>query len=170
MEKEIWKPINGYSKYEISNLGRIKNTHYVNHYLNGTTANTGYVVVGLYKNKKQKFFLLHRLLGEHFIPNPENKIQMNHKNGIKTDNRLENIEWVSGSQNTKHSYDNGLRKKTPPKRKQVNKTKVTKDGKLVGIFNSLGQACKKLKLHQGHAGSCARGELTQHKGYKLEYI
>lgn len=68
----------------------------------------GYVRVKLHKNKKGKDFYIHRLVLEHFVSNPKNKPQCNHKNGIKDDNRIENLEWCSHSENLKHASNNGL--------------------------------------------------------------
>lgn len=74
-----------------------------------TKQNTyGYVEVALSKDGATKSFLLHRLIAKHFIPNPESKPCVNHKNGIKTDNRIENLEWCTEQENTKHAYDNNL--------------------------------------------------------------
>lgn len=69
---------------------------------------TGYEEVTLTKNNKGKTLLLHRLLAIHFIPNPKNLENVNHINGIKTDNRIENLEWCTKQQNTKHAFDNNL--------------------------------------------------------------
>lgn len=66
---------------------------------------TGYRMVSLYKERQQKMVRVHRILGKLFIPNPLNKKTINHKNGIRTDNRLENLEWSTQSENVKHSYD-----------------------------------------------------------------
>lgn len=70
----------------------------------------GYYNIGLNRKGVRKFFRVHRLVGECYIPNPNNLPQINHINGIKTDNRIENLEWVTGSENQKHAYQIGLKK------------------------------------------------------------
>jgi hypothetical protein len=117
---EIFKPIKGYEGlYEVSNLGNVKSLErYVNNkhntlsfhkelILKNVKDNNGYYIVGLHKNGMIKNGI-HRLVAESFIPNPGNKKTVNHKNGIKTDNRVENLEWATYSENTIHSYKNLL--------------------------------------------------------------
>lgn len=70
--------------------------------------NNGYVEVSLMRDGKMKTVLLHRVIAKAFIPNPDNLPWVNHKNGIKSDNRIENLEWCTVSQNTKHAFDNNL--------------------------------------------------------------
>lgn len=113
----IVKDVKGYEGlYLIDSLGnvvscpRVQGTHFVNKYrIIGTKTNRlGYKEVALCKDGKMKTVLLHRLIALHFIENPDNLPCVNHKNGIKADNRLENLEWCTKSQNTKHAYDNNL--------------------------------------------------------------
>jgi hypothetical protein len=89
---------------------RQQGSRFVNQYkILGTKVNKfGYKEVALSKGGKTKTVLLHRLIAIHFVPNPDNLPVVNHKNGIKTDNRIENLEWVTRSQNTKHAYVNNL--------------------------------------------------------------
>jgi len=101
---EIWKDIPNYEGlYQISNKGTIKN--YKGRVLNPRIGSTGYSVIELYKNGKRKKPVIHRIMAILFIQNPEDKPQVNHKNGTRTDYSLENLEWCTESENIKHSYD-----------------------------------------------------------------
>ncbi len=108
---EIWKPIINFEKYyEVSSQGRIKRTAKGNgtwpgRILKQALSKNGYSQVYLCKNNKMFFKQVHRLILESFYRLPKIKEQCNHKNGIKDDNRLENLEWVSQSQNQKHRYE-----------------------------------------------------------------
>jgi len=106
--KEIFKPIPSYEGiYEISNLGRVKSLKFSNErILKPCFHGLGYSQVGLLKDGAQKNKFIHRLVLLAFIG--ESDLQVNHKNGVKTDNRLENLEYCTASENIRHSFDTGL--------------------------------------------------------------
>lgn len=111
MNKNEWTPIKEYEKqYEINKDGIVRSLHKKNPHL--IIANKidrgGYISVRLSKNGISRTKLIHRLLAETYIPNELSKPEVNHINGIKTDNRIENLEWVTHAENVKHAYDIGL--------------------------------------------------------------
>lgn len=108
--EEKWKDIEGYeSKYKVSNRGFVKSFAQNNpKILSNKTDKFGYKCVKLYKNGTPKQYKVHRLVAKTFIPNPENKYTVNHKNGVKSDNNVNNLEWMSLASNIKHAYRNGL--------------------------------------------------------------
>lgn len=123
MFKEIWKEIPGYEgRYQVSSLGRVRSLEYHNGkgikrigILKPAKDEKGYLRCALSKSNKLVTYKVHRLVAMVFIPNPNNLPQVNHKNGIKTDNRVENLEWCDSSKNILHAYENGLIPRHIPK-------------------------------------------------------
>ena len=121
---EIWKSVKNYEGfYEVSTFGRVRSlgktlckynhgtlckTKYCPQILSQRYHTAGYLLVNLSKNKQQKTERVHRLVAEAFIPNPEGKCFVNHKNGMKDDNRVENLEWCTPTENNIHAYKSGL--------------------------------------------------------------
>ena len=118
--KEVWKDIKGYEGlYQVSNLGNVKKLKTLrnNRYNKPTWDNRpkilkpwdngfGYKVVSLEQDKKRKNYYVHRLVAEHFIPNVEGKSQVNHKDYNKSNNQVDNLEWVTAKENTNWSKPN----------------------------------------------------------------
>ena len=101
--RESWKRIANHPRYEVSNMGRVRN-RLTKTFVNPVDDDRGYLRVDLDKIHCK----LHRLVAEAFITNPENKPIVNHKKGKKQDCRASQLEWVTISENTKHAWDNGL--------------------------------------------------------------
>lgn len=111
MQGEVWKSIKGYEGlYEVSNCGNVFSLYSKRNIDCGLTSKK-YKRVCLSMEGKSKFHHVHRLVAEAFIPNPENKPQVNHKDGNKMNNCVENLEWCDNSQNQQHAYDVGLKNK-----------------------------------------------------------
>jgi len=157
---EIWKPIEGYeTRYEVSNLGNFRSLPKTVEYthpklgemtlsmkgatLKPTLNRSGYYYIGLYNEQNEpKQFRAHRLVAKAFIPNPENKPFINHKDGNKENNCASNLEWVTVKENTIHAYETGL---IPIKRGEAHaqSKKVYEynlKGELIATHGSCGEA------------------------------
>lgn len=114
MKKEIWKEVNELrGRYKVSNFGRIKRCKRVRghtgYLLSPCLSDGGYFIVCLINNKgRYQRYYVHRLIGVAFLKNPDNKKFINHKNGVKNDNNVDNLEWVTFSENMKHAFAMGL--------------------------------------------------------------
>lgn len=165
-EKEIWKMHPEFTDYEVSDLGRVRRrTFGINTYIGKIMKpfyENGYILVSIRKNKISKRKSVHRLSLETFVgPCPE-KHQGNHKDGIKTNNFLSNLEWVTPKENTNHAVKNGLIK---PKKGEQNGYSKLKEGEVRLIRKLLShkiqqwKIAKMFKVHQGtiSAIKCKKG-------------
>lgn len=187
LDGETWKGVLGYEEhYKVSNLGRVKGLARMIIRNDGQRITlceklitpsinvAGYYVVVLRKvrkvGKKWKNFRVHRLVGTAFISNPFNKPQINHKNGNKLDNRIENLEWDTRSENIRHAYNTGLNSALV--RPVIGKN--LKTGEIVS-FNIMENAVRYLKKNgwpkaaHSNIGLCCRGVAFTAYGYKWEY-
>lgn len=170
--KEIWKPVVEYEGiYEVSNLGRVKSCERTIVRSNGskmsipekimkpTINHSGYETV-LLSNRGSQRRRVHRLVGQAFIENPYSKEQINHKNGIKTDNSVQNLEWVTNQENKRHASKNGL-----TNRKKV--CQLTLDGQLIRTFESIADAT--LSTGVNNITTVCKGRQNQAGGFKWCY-
>lgn len=185
---ENWKDIEGYEGlYQVSDLSRIKSVERIKAFgflgdkpskekiLSPRVYQHGYSFVVFRKDKKIYQKTVHRLVGQAFIHNPENKPQINHINGIRSDNRIENLEWCTNSENNKHAYRilgrkaamlgkcGALNKKSKPVLVTNLKTLEQK------LFVSLTSACEETKSLIQHASKVCNGKRKTHNGYNFKY-
>lgn len=128
---EKWAPVKGFEdRYKVSTSGRVY-SHKRKMFLKSTSKR--YPKVVLHKKGKLYNFLVHRLVANAFIPNPQNKKQINHINGNKHDNRVENLEWCTQSENMLHAFSLGLEK--PRQGEEHHNARLT-EKEVIEIFKS----------------------------------
>lgn len=148
---EVWKLIEGYPHYMVSNHGRIINS-YRNRLLQQSTTD-GYSVVNLCADGKPTLLRVHRLVAVAFIDNPDSKEQVNHLDEVRSNNRADNLEWATPLENTVHSI-----KKVSELVDPMGVTHTTKH--LKGF-------CREHGLDSSQLHRVRRGERTHHKGWRL---
>lgn len=135
--KEVWKDVKGYEGlYQVSSLGRVKSVRRYEYtrWYGGELKSIRqgrYLRTSLCKNGKLKTHNIHRLVAEAFIPNPKNKPEVNHIDGNKENNNVNNLEWVTRKENAIHAYNMGLLPKIPARNQKGKNNGNYKHGKFV---------------------------------------
>lgn len=166
---EQWRKVEGYNgRYLVSTDGRVKSSKSGRILTQGIT-HRGYMKVHLCDSDKERNVFVHRLVAEAFIPNPENKPQVNHIDGNKLNNNVENLEWSTPLENVRHSWKNGLRDGNvqwyESKKKRV--IAISNDGSNVIRFNSIAEAKRHFKTN--HVSDVLNGHREQTKGYRFVF-
>lgn len=167
MKKEIWKDINGYECiYQVSNLGKVKSLKFGKEKILRACKNRyGYLQVILWNNGIIKSKTIHKLVAEEFILNIYNKCDVNHINGIKTDNRLSNLEWSTRSENIQHAFAIGLCKLGKDHHSSKSVIQYDKHGLFVSEYVSGLEAQKMTNINNGSISNCCYGKLKSAGGY-----
>lgn len=187
-KQERFHPMPGFEgTYEINKEGIVRSLDRVVNWCNGRkrrikgqilsahTINTGYKMIHLYRNNKKHYMLLHRALALAFIPNPDNKSCVNHINGVKTDNRINNLEWCTYSENLKHAASHGMlnpHMKGKHGKDCHNSKKVIKrslDGVFIKVYHSAKDAAIDNGMCHSSVTMACRGVFKTSGGYKWEY-
>lgn len=191
MSNETWKDVAGHEKsYQISNLGRVRskdrciiysngiNRFYKGQILKKQVATNGYEIVDLSKNGKKKHHLVHRLVAQGFIPNPNNLPEVNHLDEDKTNNSVSNLHWCSvgfnrnfGSRNLKISLNRNTSAIGEKVRKKLGKEviQVSNNGKTINRFPSIRQAEKETGFARQAISGCCNGKYNRAYGYSWRF-
>jgi len=156
-----------YDCYAVSDLGNVKNLRN-GHVLTPSIRKDGYKSVLLCKNGKQMSIRVHQLVAFYFLEKEEGKTDINHINGIKHDNRKENLEWCTKSENMTHALNTGL-KQTTYSNKQIYVYDY-KNGELLFIFDSVKQCAKTLNLNLSPIYRVLRKKSNHHHNYVFKYV
>lgn len=167
--KEIWKDIEGYEGvYHVSNLGRAKRVT-TGRILKSGKDRGGYLQVDLCKNGKHKTHRIHRLVAQAFIPNPENKPEVNHIDENKTNNMVSNLEWMTAKENSNHGTRNERMAKAISKSNSIPIIATNiKTGESTEFYGT-SECARQLGLNQSNITSVLKGRRETVGGYTFQY-
>ena len=179
--EEIWKDIKGYEGlYQVSNLGRVRSLdRYVGNYLfkgkimKENLNSRGYLRLHLSMNNKQKEHKIHKLVAEAFIDNPDKLTEVNHINGIKTDNKVSNLEWCTHKENMLHAFYNlkhqAIVSKNTRRKNSENRQKKVANYAIkiekIEVYDSIEQAAENNNICRSSIGKCCQGKQKQAGGF-----
>lgn len=165
---EQWKNIDIATNYEVSNMGNVRNTK-TGQILNPGISGNGYKQVSLKMIDTGKFRkqYVHRLVAQYWLDNPENKREVNHKNLDRTDNRVENLEWLTSSENQKHKFENSDYKTS-------NRAVIQLDlnDNVITVFDSVVAAARELGISRQGIDKVVHGTYGRITagGYKWKFL
>lgn len=174
--QEIWKDIKNYEGcYQVSNLGRVRSLNYKQtkqiKELSYRVNHKGYIDVHLSKNGKSKRIVIHRLVAQTFIPNPNALPQINHIDGNKQNNNTTNLEWCNNSENQKHAYKKGLQLKkigvNNPNHKKLNQYDL--QGNYIKTWDYIKQASDSFNIPHSNIINCCRKTYKTAGGFIWRY-
>lgn len=177
--EEVWKDIYGYEGlYQVSNLGRVKSFYARNGRLSNQSRTLkpkldryGYLKLTLCKNKNYKYVTIHRLVATSFIDNPENKSEVNHKDGNKLNNCVENLEWLTGLENIYHAFTAGLTPKTPLNNpKSIKISQYDLNGNFIKTFPSTREVERELGFSHSTVGKAAKSKTHFSHNFLWRYV
>lgn len=163
---EIWKTAKGHSNYLVSDHDRVKKKS-TGKILVSTYDSREYPAVTLIDSDGQHTKTVHRLVAETFIPNVLNKRTVNHIDGNKRNNHISNLEWNTSSENLKHAYAIGLKKRPDNSGNPKRRVMIIETGE---IFNSIGECARAINGYQSHICNCLSGRYKTHKSYHFKYV
>ena len=174
---EIWKDIVGYEGlYQISNLGRVKSLNYnrtgKENILSPGLSSNGYYHVSLCKNGEMKDFNVHRLVALSYIPNLDNKPCVDHINGNRLDNRVENLRWCTNKENCNFPLakkNNSIAHINHPKKSKPILQIDINTGEVINEFPSGKEVERQLEISNGNISNCCNGKLKTAYGYIWRY-
>jgi len=161
--KEKWKEIEEFPNYKISNTGKVYSINIDK--IKGTRFKNGYELVRLSKNDKIYERFVARLVAIAFIPNPENKKEVNHIDEIKSNNMVTNLEWSTPKENVNH----GTRNTRVRKKIGYPVVQKTMEGEIIKIYESINQT-QQFGFSFSQVAKVCRGLYTHHKNFKWEYL
>ena len=182
---EIWKDIKDFEGiYQVSNKGRIKSlertvTGKLNSirtlpekFITPTDNGKGYMVVALYKDDKRHFKKMHRLVAEAFIPNPDNKPEVNHIDGNKKNNTVENLEWNTTKENCEHRQKTGLGNTENARKSRMKPIECydINTGKIISTYDCAASAARALGCKNDAISRVVRGDRSSYKGMGFRLI
>lgn len=162
---EEWRDISEFPNYEVSNIARVRNKS-SKLIKTPSVGKRGYPVLSFKKDGHTYLRTLHRVFAIAWIPNPDNKREVNHINGDKCDCSINNLEWVTSFENLEHARRTGLHNSDGDKA-----VWQLKEGEVVAVYKSCSEAARITGFNRGNISSCARGNtrLKTYKGYEWKY-
>ena len=159
---EEWSKIKRYPNYEISNEGRVRNKN-TGHVLSPRTSN-GYHTVNLFNGYGASVKYVHRLVADAFYDGDHDGLDVNHLDGCKTNNHVDNLQWCTRSENLKHAYEIGVKK--PSGANPIRPIRVVETGK---VYPTIRECARDIDGDHRHIHKCLHGERNTHHNYHFEY-